>query len=184
MRILIIEDDRKLCDSLKFQLEKEGILTDLCYDGEDGLDYIRQRTHDLILLDRMLPSMDGLTVLEKMRWEGISTPVILVTALGELSDKITGLNQGADDYLVKPYDFQELLARIRCITRRPGNLEMSGDITFGDVTYHPAQKQLLCGSKTLVLSKREGVLLEFLLRNPGQTLPRLMILSRVWGPNA
>lgn len=175
MRILIIEDDRKLCDSLKFQLEKEGILTDLCYDGEDGLDYIRQRTHDLILLDRMLPSMDGLTVLEKMRWEGISTPVILVTALGELSDKITGLNQGADDYLVKPYDFQELLARIRCITRRPGNLEMSGDITFGDVTYHPAQKQLLCGSKTLVLSKREGALLEFLLRNPGQTLPRLMI---------
>ena len=85
----------------------------------------------------MLPSMDGLTVLEKMRWEGISTPVILVTALGELSDKITGLNQGADDYLVKPYDFQELLARIRCITRRPGNLEMSGDITFGDVATTP-----------------------------------------------
>ncbi len=84
MRILIIEDDRKLCDSLKFQLEKEGILTDLCYDGEDGLDYIRQRTHDLVLLDRMLPSMDGLTVLEKIRAEGISTPVILVTALGEL----------------------------------------------------------------------------------------------------
>lgn len=132
MRILIIEDDRKLCDSLKFQLEKEGLLTDLCYDGEDGLDYIRQRTHDLVLLDRMLPSMDGLTILEKMRSEGISTPVILVTALGELSDKITGLNQGADDYLVKPYDFQELLARIRCITRRPGNLEMSGDITLGD----------------------------------------------------
>lgn len=184
MRILIIEDDRKLCDSLKFQLEKEGLLTDLCYDGEDGLDYIRQRTHDLVLLDRMLPSMDGLTILEKMRSEGISTPVILVTALGELSDKITGLNQGADDYLVKPYDFQELLARIRCITRRPGNLEMSGDITLGDVTYHPAQKQLLCGSKTLVLSKREGALLEFLLGNPGQTLPRLTILSRVWGPNA
>lgn len=184
MRILIIEDDRKLCDSLKFQLEKEGILTDLCYDGEDGLDYIRQRTHDLVLLDRMLPSMDGLTVLEKIRAEGISTPVILVTALGELSDKITGLNRGADDYLVKPYDFQELLARIRCIARRPVNLELSDEITFGDVTYRPAPKQLLCGSKVLVLSKREGALLEFLLRNPGQTLPRLTILSRVWGPNA
>lgn len=184
MRILIIEDDRKLCDSLKFQLEKEGILTDLCYDGEDGLDYIRQRSHDLILLDRMLPSMDGLTVLEKMRREGISTPVILVTALGELSDKVTGLNQGADDYMVKPYDFQELLARIHCIARRPVNLQLSGKITLGDITYHPAQKQLLCGSKILILSKREGALLEFLLRNPGQTLPRLTILSRVWGPNA
>ena len=160
----------KLCDSLKFQLEKEGILTDLCYDGEDGLDYIRQRTHDLILLDRMLPSMDGLTVLEKMRWEGISTPVILVTALGELSDKITGLNQGADDYLVKPYDFQELLARIRCITRRRV-IWRCPEISLLEMSLTtPHKKQLLCGSKTLVFIKNEkGALLEFLLRNPGQT---------------
>lgn len=184
MRILIIEDDEKLCESLQFQLNREGITSDVCYDGEEGLGLIRQQAHDLVLLDRMLPSLDGLKILEKMRQEKIMTPVILVTALGELNDKITGLNCGADDYIVKPYEFQELLARIRCIIRRPAALAMTSDISFGDITYNPSLKQLTGNKKQVPLSKREGALLELFLRNPNQTLPRLTILSRVWGPNA
>ena len=185
MRILIIEDDEKLSESLQFQLKREGILSDVCCDGEDGLDMIRQQAHDLVLLDRMLPSLDGLTMLDRMRQEQIMTPVILVTALGDLNDKITGLNSGADDYLVKPYEFQELLARIRCISRRPIGLDLSSEISVGDIIYNPSLKQLTGGSgKQVILSKREGALLEFFLRNPRQTLPRLTILTRVWGPNA
>ena len=185
MRILIIEDDEKLCESLQFQLKREGILSDTCNDGEDGLDMIRQQAHDLVLLDRMLPSLDGLTILDRMRQEQIMTPVILVTALGDLNDKITGLNSGADDYLVKPYEFQELLARIRCISRRPIGLELSSEISMGNIVYNPSLQQLTGrGGKQVLLSKREGALLEFFLRNPRQTLPRLTILTRVWGPNA
>ena len=184
MRILIIEDDRKLCDSLKFQLEKEGILTDLCYDGEDGLDYIRQRTHDLILLDRMLPTMDGLTVLEKMRWEGISTPVILVTALGELSDKITGLNQGADDYLVKPFALKELEARIRALLRRghlqgsngAGGLWTCADLVFNDEE-HWAERR---GQRLRLSPTGFRILRELLRVAPG--LVRRQDLERLlWG---
>ena len=179
MRILIIEDDRKLCDSLKFQLEKEGILTDLCYDGEDGLDYIRQRTHDLVLLDRMLPSMDGLTVLEKIRAEGISTPVILVTALGELSDKITGLNQGADDYLVKPFAFEELSARIRVMLRKPEK-EKSSVCSVADLHVHLDTRRVFRGEKEITLSSREFAVLRYLIQNAGIVLSREKLEQHIW----
>ena len=112
MRILLVEDDEKLKEALCFQLQKEGIETDSCTDGEEALYYIRQGIYDLILLDRMLPLLDGASVLAQMRREGFQTPVILITALGALEDKIEGLDLGADDYLVKPFAFEELMARI------------------------------------------------------------------------
>ena len=184
-KVLIIEDDEKLCESLSFQLEKEKINVDVCHDGEDGLHFIREQAHDVILLDRMIPLIDGLRVLGTMRAEHINTPVILVTALGELNDRITGLDCGADDYIVKPFAFQELMARIRSICRRPRTWESSSQLTFGDILYDAASNQLFrSGNCICTLSKREGTLLELFLRNPGQILPRNTILTKVWGPDA
>lgn len=184
MRILMIEDDQKLCDSLKYQLEKEGFTVDVCHDGEDGLYYIEKEAHDLILLDRMLPGMNGMKVLSHMRTQGNATPVILVTALGEVDDRVQGLNCGADDYIVKPFAFAELLARIRSALRRPQEWKNTQVISFGDISYDISQNLLTKGLLSTTLSRREGDLLELFLRNPEQTLPRLLILTRVWGPDA
>lgn len=184
MRLLLIEDDMALCLTLTYQIEKQGLLVDVCHNGEDGLHLIRQQAHDLILLDRMLPLMDGIEVLKKMRSEKISTPVILVTALGDLHAKINGLDCGADDYLVKPFEFEELMARVRSIFRRPRRWESNQLLSYGDLCYDSAAKKLSLQDKTLSLSKKEGELIELLLRNAGQTLPRATILARVWGPEA
>lgn len=184
MRILIIEDDKSLAETLRFQLERNNFETDVCHDGEEGLHYIEQQAHDLILLDRMLPELDGISVLKITREKNISTPIIFVTALGALNDKITGLDCGADDYLVKPFDFEELLARIRCILRRPSKWEGSKPIEYGDLSYDTEQKKLHCKNHSCSLSAREGDLLEFFLRNPRQTIPRTSILTKVWGVDA
>lgn len=121
MRILIIEDDKDLAELMKFRLEKENFTVDVCHDGADGLYYMQETMYDLVILDRMLPSMDGTKILKQARAAHIATPVIFLTALGELEDKITGLECGADDYMVKPFAFEELLARIRSIMRRLEN---------------------------------------------------------------
>jgi len=123
-------------------------------------------------------------VLKITREKNISTPIIFVTALGALNEKITGLDCGADDYLVKPFEFEELLARIRCILRRPPRWEGSKPLNFEDISYDVEQKKLCCGSLSCSLSAREGDLLEFFLRNPGQTIPRGSLLAKVWGPDA
>ncbi|EOS23092.1 hypothetical protein C806_03195 [Lachnospiraceae bacterium 3-1] len=184
MRILIIEDDKSLAETLRFQLECNHFETDVCYDGEEGLYFIEQQSHDLILLDRMLPILDGISVLKITREKNISTPIIFLTALGALNDKITGLDCGADDYLVKPFDFEELLARIRCILRRPSKWEGNKPLELGDISYDTSQKKLSCSNSSCSLSAREGDLLEFFLRNPGQTIPRASLLTKVWGPDA
>ena len=172
MKILLIEDDRELAESMKFQLEKEGYETDICDDGEEGLYYMKERSHDLVILDRMLPSMDGITVLQEARKNHVSTPVIMLTALGELQDKLTGLKGGADDYMVKPFAFEELLARIQCMVRRPGRWENTAVLSLGDLIFDPESGRLEGNGKECTLSKREGALLELMLRNAGQTLPR------------
>lgn len=184
MRILLIEDDVKLCDSLAFELNQEGFAIDISHDGEDGLHWIRENAHDLILLDRMLPHMNGMKILEKMRAEKNTTPVILLTALGELSDKVTGLDAGADDYIVKPFAFEELMARIRSINRRPKQWEDIHTITVGDVSLNIKERQLYCQNNSCSLSRKEAELLEFILKNPNQILTRNLLLLRVWGPYA
>ena len=181
MRILLVEDDEKLKEALCFQLQKEGIETDSCTDGEEALYYIRQGIYDLILLDRMLPLLDGASVLTQMRREGFQTPVILITALGALEDKIEGLDLGADDYLVKPFAFEELMARIRSILRRPRKLSDSSALLFGDLAFSTNELSLTGPSGSCTLSGREAALLEVFLRNPGQTLPRELLLTKVWG---
>jgi len=181
MRLLLIEDDESLCLSLSYQLRQDGFAPETCHDGEEGLLWARQQGYDLILLDRMLPGMDGLTLLRQLRREGIHTPVIFLTALGQLGDKTGGLDAGADDYIVKPFAYDELLARIRCVLRRPAVLSGGDLLRYGDVTYDPGSLTLRRGTASTVLSKRLGDLLELFLRNPGQTLPRQTILLRVWG---
>jgi len=184
MRILLIEDDIKLCDSLSYQLTKEGYNVDICHEGDDGLRWIFELAHDIVLLDRMLPRMNGIQILKKTRTAGISTPILLITALGELNDKVTGLDSGADDYIVKPFAFEELLARIRSIIRRPRQWEGTPRLTFGDISFQPIEKQLYHREKSCTLSKRESDLMEMFLRNPTQILPRNVLLSRVWGPDS
>ena len=181
MKILLIEDDETLCQTIPFQLEQEGFTVDTAMDGEEGLHLARQRLHDLVLLDRMLPGLEGMEILTTLRRENISTPVIFLTALGQLHDRTSGLNSGADDYIVKPFAFEELLARIHSVLRRPAVLQASETLSFGDITYEPLTLALRCKQKETVLSKRLGDLLELFLRNPGQVLPRETILLRVWG---
>lgn len=181
MKILIVEDDRQLAEAMGFRLEKEGYDVTLCHDGEEGLYYMLESLQDLVILDRMLPSMDGISVLRSARRANITTPVIFLTALGELQDKITGLDCGADDYMVKPFAFEELLARIRSSLRRPNQRSSSSLLCLGDVAFDPENLRLSGNQKECTLSRREGALLETFLRNPGQTLPRSLLLSRVWG---
>lgn len=182
MRLLLIEDDKAFSDSLTFQLKQEDIMTDVCADGKDALDYIEQNVYDLILLDRMLPHLDGISLLKQLRREQNPTPVIILTALGEVKDRITGLDAGADDYLVKPFDFEELMARIRSVGRRQGTYLAETGLSFSDLSYSPDTHLLQGNSQNCTLSRTEGALLELFLHNPNQILPRDTILSRIWGP--
>lgn len=184
MRILMIEDDEKLCEAVSYHLEKEGFTVDVCNDGDDGLRWIRQQAHDLILLDRMLPTMNGITVLQRMRSDGIPTPVLVMTALGTISQRVEGLDAGADDYLIKPFAIEELLARIRAMCRRPRGWENTEIVRVGGVSLDCAEKKMSSVKGAVSLSKREADLLEVFFKNPGQTLPRNVLLSKVWGPDA
>lgn len=184
MRILLVEDDRELNYSLQFQLEKAGFPVDSCYDGEAAVYYMSQQIHDVVLLDRMLPLLSGTEVLHIMRKQGNMVPVILITAMGGLDDKISGLDLGADDYLVKPFAFGELLARIRCVTRRPQTIASNSCLSCGDISYQPEGYMLTGKNGSCTLSPKEGCLLETLLRNRHQTLTRESLLTRVWGPDS
>lgn len=184
MRILLAEDDKNLNHTLTYQLNAQGFTVDSCFDGDEALFFAEQKIHDVILLDRMLPFMEGTDVLQSLRKNGISIPIILITALGTLFDKVEGLNMGADDYLVKPFAFEELLARIYCITRRSPLLAPDNDLYLLDVSYS-IEKNTLTGSKSCCsLSKREGDLLEAFFRSQGQILSRSTLLLKVWGPDS
>ena len=184
MRILLAEDDKQLNNTLTYQLETEGLTVDSCFDGEEALFYGEQNIYDIILLDRMLPHLEGTDILTSLRKKGIVTPVILITALGTLSDKVTGLDLGADDYLVKPFAFEELLARIRCISRRPQMLNSDDILTVSDLTWYNQEGRLSGPKGSCTLSKREAALLETFLRRKDQTLSRSILLLKVWGPDS
>lgn len=186
MRILLAEDDKDLNKALTWQLTGRGYSVDSCYNGEDALYYGQQNIYDVILLDRMLPDLEGTEIMTALRESSVNTPIILITALGMLKDKIAGLDLGADDYLVKPFDFEELLARIRCVTRRALaiNTQPDGIISHHDITWSAREMCLTGPSGDCILSRREGDLLESFLRAPGQTLARETLLLKVWGPES
>ena len=184
MRILLVEDDKELCEAIKLQLEKAGYETDGCGSCQEAFYYAAEFPYDVILLDRMLPQMDGLSVLNGLRRMGVATPVIITTALDGINDRIDGLDAGADDYLVQPYAPGELLARIRAVTRRPGKLEPTRAKAYSNISLDPEKRELTGPSGMVQLSKRESALMEYLIRNAGQILTRGMILSYIWGPDS
>lgn len=184
MRILLAEDDEKLNETLVYGLTQAGFIVDTCFDGEDALFYGEQNIYDIILLDRMLPCMEGTDVLATLRGKGISTPVILITALGTLSDKVEGLDLGADDYLVKPFALEELLARIRCVARRPRRLVDEETRTLADIIWLPAENRLTGPAGSCTLSRREAALLEAFLKSGSVILSRNHLLLKVWGPDS
>lgn len=184
MRILLIEDDIALCEAVSFQLQNHGYIVDTCYDGEEGLHFIKQQAYDLVVLDRMLPSLDGITILKSIRTLGIPIPVLMVTALNSIGDRVTGLDAGADDYLVKPFATEELLARIRALSRRPVDWDHADELVIGDTTLDLTNLTLTGPNSTCTLSKKEVQLFETFFKQPNQTLSRTLLLSRVWGPDA
>lgn len=184
MRILLIEDDCDFCELVTFALQKEGYVVDACHEGDDGLRWMKERAHDIVLLDRMLPRLNGATLLTIARADGIKTPVMMMTAMGTTDQKIEGLDLGADDYIVKPFAVGELLARIRALCRRPIHLELSSDVQYMGLLLHPLKMELQYRDKHVSLTKTETTLLKFLMKNPEETIPRHILFSHVWGPDA
>ena len=182
MRILIVEDEINIADGLQTVLRKEGYDTDAVYDGLSGLDYIMSGIYDLILLDIMLPKMNGLEVLKKAREEGIAAPILLLTAKSQIDDVIKGLDVGADEYITKPFGSGELLARISARVR-VGRTSVDNKISVGDIWIDGLTMKLGGKEKTVKLGNKEYQLIEYLMLNKGQILARDMLISKVWGPD-
>jgi DNA-binding response OmpR family regulator len=181
MRILIVEDELMLSKAVAETLRKQHYLTDLATDGESGLDLALSGLYDAIILDIMLPKMDGLAVLEALRGGGIVCPVLLLTARSRVEDRVRGLDLGADDYLTKPFHSDELLARLRALTRRGGELRADGAMHFGDFTLTPRTLSLKCGDREARLTPKEMQLLEYLIQNGDRILSKDSILEKIWG---
>lgn len=182
MRILIIEDEYSLVDAMSESLKRENYLVDICYEGNSGLDMALSGIHDIIILDLMLPNLNGLEILKSIREEKISSYVIILTAKGELDDKVIGLDIGADDYMTKPFHIRELLARIRAVSRRKGDIE-DYTLSFGDLKLNLKTCDIINinNEQSMTLSGKEFALMEFLFRNKNQVVNREQIAERIWG---
>jgi DNA-binding response OmpR family regulator len=181
MHILIVEDEPELSEKLRGVLESENYTVETSFNGEDALDKIWNENHDLILLDIMLPQLNGLEVLRSVREAGIITPVLMLTAKGDVEDKVQGLNAGADDYLAKPFSLSELLARVRALLRR--GAEANPIIECGDISLNTISRTVLNNKQLISLTSKEFSILEFLLHNRGRVLSRFVIAEHVWGEN-
>ena len=180
MKILLVEDDPKLLEQIQSLLTELRYLVDTAVDGNRALDKIFAESYDLIILDIMLPQVNGLTVLQEMRQAKIVTPVLLLTAKGSIEDRVKGLDYGADDYLSKPFSIAELLARIRALLRRPGR-ECDTLLKVGDVSLNTISRQVTKAGNSLDLTPKEFSLLEFLLYNKNQPVSRITLAEHVWG---
>ena len=180
VRILIAEDEKPLADALTEILKQNRYHVDAVYHGNHGLEYARSGIYDLILLDIMLPGMDGLSILKTLRKEHITTPVIILTAKSEVSDIIAGLDAGSDDYLAKPFSTGELLARIRALSRRSAayNEEV---LSCGNLSFNKSTMELCCDSDSLKLGLKESQLMELFLNNAGRIMPKDLIIEKIWG---
>ena len=182
MRILIVEDEKKVAGFIKKGLEEETYAVDVAYDGEEGFHLAAMNEYDMIILDLMLPKMDGLEVLTQLRDKKVSTPILLLTAKDAVEDKVAGLNKGADDYLTKPFAFSELLARIRSLLRR-GQVETQTELKVGDLCLDMVSHKVSREGEEIELTGKEYSLLEYFMRNEGKVLTRTMIAEHVWDYN-
>jgi len=182
MRILIVEDDKKVAGFLRRGLKEEQYAVDVCYDGEEALFQAQVNQYDLIILDVMLPKKNGFAVCKQIREEGNLTPILMLTARDQLEDKVKGLQEGADDYLTKPFAFEELLARIKALLRRTQDYKTK-TLNVGDLELDPVSRKVTRQGKPVSLTGKEYALLEYLLRNKGRTITQSMIIDHVWDMN-
>ncbi|HOJ64060.1 MAG TPA: response regulator transcription factor [Spirochaetota bacterium] len=180
MRILIIEDEIKIANFIKKGLKEEGYVADIAVDGKEGLDFLYSNSYDLVILDLMLPKIDGITICSEVRKRNINTPILILSAKDTVKDKVTGLDSGADDYLTKPFSFEELLARIRALLRGKANKEVT-KLKVDDLEMDLLNHTVKRGDKEISLSTKEYMLLEYLMRNAGTVVTRTMIAENVWG---
>ncbi|QNL44000.1 response regulator transcription factor [Oscillibacter hominis] len=181
MRILIVEDEVRLAATLQDIVEMAGYTADVCHDGESGADNALSGIYDVILLDVMLPRLSGFDVLRRMRSEGDTTPVLMLTARSDTADKVEGLDAGADYYLTKPFEPRELLACIRALCRRQPELREEGVLTCGDLKLEQSSFSLLCGGQSIRLSRKEYDIMELLMQNQKLVVPKEKLLLKVWG---
>ena len=181
MYILVVEDERRLAQVVRKVLEEEGHTVDVAHDGEDGLAMAMDGSHDVIVLDILLPGIDGIEVCQRLRAGRVDTPILLLTALNAVDDRVRGLDAGADDYLPKPFAFQELLARLRALGRRRVQAREPDQLQTADLVLDLRRRRAQRAGKTVELSPKEFALLEFLLRNEGRVVTRSQILDHVWG---
>lgn len=180
MRLLLAEDEVELSNAIVTILKHQNYSVDAVYDGLDAYDYLSAQEYDGAILDIMMPKLDGISVLKRLRSEGNSTPILMLTAKSELNDKIEGLDSGADDYLTKPFAMQELLARVRAITRRNG--EVHGQtLSYSDLTLNRSNFTLTCGDKSIALSNKEFQMLEMMITNPKQIISQDQFMDKIWG---
>ena len=180
MRILVIEDDKEAAGYMLKGLSESGHVADHAADGEDGLAMASEGGYDVLIVDRMLPKMDGLSVVEKLRNDGEQVPILFLSALGEVDDRVKGLKAGGDDYLVKPYAFTELLARIEALVRRQSPAEVETSFKVMDLSIDLLSRQVARAGQEILLKPREFRLLEYLMRHAGQIVTRTMLLENVW----
>lgn len=183
MRILVIEDEHRIANTIKQGLEQERYAVDVAYDGMKGFDLASTEDYDLLILDLMLPGMDGLSVCRELRKKQIHTPILILTARGQIQDKVGGLDTGADDYLTKPFSFEELLARVRALSRRPKK-SLSSVLTVGDLELDPKSYTVIRNGQKINLSSKEFALLECLMRNAGKIMTKEQIITHVWNYDA
>jgi two-component system OmpR family response regulator len=180
MKVLVVEDDREAASYVKRALGEAGHVVDLAHDGEDGLFLAREGSHDVIVVDRMLPKRDGLSLVAALRAEGRPTPVLILSALGQVDDRVTGLRAGGDDYLAKPYAAAELLARVEALGRRSAPLAPDAVMRVGDLELDRLSRRATRAGKAIDLQPREFRLLDYLMRHAGQVVTRTMLLEGVW----
>ncbi len=183
MKVLVVEDEHKVANSIKRGLEEEGFAVDIEYRGNEGYDLAVTEDYDVIVLDRLLPGIDGIEICKKLRLDQIHTPILMLTAKGQVDERVEGLNGGADDYVVKPFAFEELLARIRALIRRPPSSNGSV-LEFEDLRMDTIHFEVKRGETTIDLSSKEFSLLEYLLRHPYKILSKGQIISHVWNYEA
>ncbi|HAG12292.1 MAG TPA: DNA-binding response regulator [Ruminococcus sp.] len=181
MRILLVEDEAALADALVQIFHKNKYIADVCYDGESGLDNALSGIYDMIILDVMLPRMNGLEVLKEIRQHKMTTPVLLLTAKDTVADKVAGLDVGADDYMTKPFSSDELLARIRSLYRRNANIIFENVLTFSDLTLNLSTCELFCGQNSFKLGLKEFSMMELFLKNGTRVLSKETLIVKIWG---